>query len=42
MKDYQPTNPELLNYAVELLESGKIDGIKCYNVRFRLPEKKFI
>nr|WP_015063592.1 hypothetical protein [Pasteurella multocida]AFV53160.1 hypothetical protein pov2012_p8 [Pasteurella multocida] len=30
MKDYQPTNPELLNYAVELLESGKIDGIKCY------------
>ena len=30
MKDYQPTNPELLNYAVELLESGKIDGVKCY------------
>ena len=30
MKDYQPTNPELLNYAVELLENGTIDGIKCY------------
>lgn len=29
-QEYQPTNPELLNYAVELLESNKIDGIKCY------------
>lgn len=28
-QEYQPTNPDLLNYAVELLENGTIDGIKC-------------
>lgn len=30
MKEHQPTNSNLLNLGVELLERGKINGIKCY------------
>lgn len=28
--NYQPTNPELLNLGLELLESNKIQGIQCF------------
>lgn len=30
MKEHQPKNSDLLNLGIELLERGKINGIKCY------------
>lgn len=30
MKEYQPTNSNLLNFAAELLENNTINGIQCF------------